>query len=166
MPDADIISDIYLKVKSLYEKQGGPLKEQLTKMTLTCGHKIGKHFHFDPHATAKEINGFFITPKRLEMKPGEFKEFKKEDPVLAFPLLQIVTPRFKPFNIDGKTIHQVGAPWHFGWITTKDRNYKAGNKNAEAFTVGDAANLLAQNAGDSNTTIPKSKAFMVNVAKK
>jgi formate dehydrogenase major subunit len=78
----------------------------------------------------------------------------------------IVTPRFKPFNIDGNTIHEVGIPWHFGWITTKDRKYKPGDKKAEVFTFGDAANLLTSTIGDPNTMIPESKAFMVNVVKK
>ena len=78
----------------------------------------------------------------------------------------IVTPRFKPFNIDGNTIHEVGIPWHFGWITTKDRTYNPGDKKAEVFTHGDAANLLVPTIGDANTMIPESKAFMVNVVKK
>ena len=78
----------------------------------------------------------------------------------------IVTHRFKPFNIDGNTIHEVGIPWHFGWITTKDRQYKPGDKKAEVFTFGDAANLLTPTIGDANTMIPESKAFMVNVVKK
>jgi formate dehydrogenase major subunit len=78
----------------------------------------------------------------------------------------IVTPRFKPFIIDGNEIHQVGFPWHFGWITTKDRKYNKGDKKAEVFTTGDSANLLTPTIGDANTMIPESKAFMVNVAKK
>jgi formate dehydrogenase major subunit len=78
----------------------------------------------------------------------------------------IVTPRFKPFEIDGNTIHEVGIPWHFGWITTKDRKYDPGDKKAEVFTTGDAANLLTPTIGDANTMIPESKAFMVNVVKK
>jgi formate dehydrogenase major subunit len=78
----------------------------------------------------------------------------------------MVTPRFKPFNIDGNTIHEVGIPWHFGWITTKDRKYQPGDKKAEVFTTGDSANLLTPTIGDANTMIPESKAFMVNVVKK
>jgi formate dehydrogenase major subunit len=78
----------------------------------------------------------------------------------------IVTPRFKPFNIDGNTIHEVGIPWHFGWITTKDRKYNPGDKKAEVFTYGDSANLLVPTIGDANTMIPESKAFMANVVKK
>jgi len=78
----------------------------------------------------------------------------------------IVTPRFKPFNIDGNTIHEVGIPWHFGWITSKKRLFKRGDKVPEVFTTGDAANLLTSTIGDANTMIPESKAFMVNVVKK
>ena len=64
----------------------------------------------------------------------------------------IVTDRFKPFKIAGQTIHQVGIPWCFGWVTPPDG--------------GDSANLLTPTIGDANTMIPESKAFMVNVEKK
>jgi len=63
----------------------------------------------------------------------------------------MVTHRFRPFNIEGKVVHQVGLPWHFGWIHPKDG--------------GDSANLLTPSTGDPNTRIPETKAFMVNVRK-
>jgi formate dehydrogenase major subunit len=78
----------------------------------------------------------------------------------------IVTPRFKPFNINGQTVHEVGIPWHFGWVTTAMRKYVHGDKKPEIFTSGDAANLLTPFIGDANTMIPESKAFMVNVERK
>ena len=34
--------------------------------------------------------------------------------------IAIVTKRFKPFQVMGQTIHQIGIPWHFGWIAPKD----------------------------------------------
>jgi formate dehydrogenase major subunit len=64
----------------------------------------------------------------------------------------MVTDRFKPFDISGQTIHQVGLPWCFGWVTPPDG--------------GDSANLLTPTIGDANTMIPESKAFMVNVVRK
>jgi len=64
----------------------------------------------------------------------------------------IVTGRFKPFKIADQTIHQIGLPWCFGWVTPPDG--------------GDSANLLTPTIGDANTMIPESKAFMVNVEKK
>jgi len=63
----------------------------------------------------------------------------------------IVTVRFKPFVVAGQTIHQIGLPWHFGWLHPKDG--------------GDSANLLTPTVGDPNTMIPESKAFMANVTK-
>ena len=33
----------------------------------------------------------------------------------------IVTKRLKPFQVMGQTVHQVGIPWHYGWITPKKR---------------------------------------------
>jgi formate dehydrogenase major subunit len=399
LPDGDIMSEIYFKVKELYEKQGGPHKEALTRLTWPYGKMEGTKFHYQPRMVAAEINGFFLEDRKIEnpTKKGEFKEFKKGDPVPTFAWLQddgstssgcwvycgsvgekgnlsmrrgtadptglglfsewawswpvnrriiyngasvdlkgnpwdptravitwngekwtgdvpdgagdpgkgrppfimkpdgvaslygpglvdgpfpehyeplecpveknlmspqknnpvikrfdkagvgsdldvysgvgscdprfpfigctyrvsehwqtgvltrwcpwlaemqpgmfveiskelasqkgikngdkcivssargevettaIVTARFKPFNIDGNLIHEVGIPWHYGWITTKDRTYNRGDKKAEVFTFGDAANLLTPTIGDANTMIPESKAFMVNVAKK
>jgi formate dehydrogenase major subunit len=63
----------------------------------------------------------------------------------------IVTHRFKPFTIQGNEIHQIGLPWHYGWVHPKDG--------------GDSANLLTPSTGDPNTRIPETKAFMVNVRK-
>ncbi|MDO9630711.1 MAG: hypothetical protein Q7I92_02285, partial [Humidesulfovibrio sp.] len=59
--------------------------------------------------------------------------------------------RFKPMQVQGKTVHQVGLPWQFGWNAPKNG--------------GDAANLLSPSVGDPNTGIPETKAFMVNVSK-
>ena len=65
--------------------------------------------------------------------------------------IAIVTKRFKPFEVMGNTVHVIGIPWHYGWVWPKDG--------------GDAANLLTAAVGDPNTSIPESKAFMVNVKK-
>jgi formate dehydrogenase major subunit len=64
----------------------------------------------------------------------------------------MVTKRFKPFTIEGKTVHQVGLPFNYGWLFPKD-------------TKDDSANLLTPTAGDANTFCPEYKAFMVNLAK-
>ena len=121
-------------------------------------------------------------PWLAEMQPGMFVEMSKElaeergikngdkcivrTPRGEVEAIAIVTPRFKPLVVDGNDIHQIGLPWHFGWITTKNRKYDKGDKKAEVFTSGDAANLLTPTIGDANTMIPESKAFMANVVKK
>ena len=63
----------------------------------------------------------------------------------------MVTERLKSFTIMGKEVHQVGLPWHFGWMVPKHG--------------GDSANLLTSSVGEPNTGIPETKAFMVNVRK-
>jgi formate dehydrogenase major subunit len=54
-------------------------------------------------------------------------------------------------KVQGRTVHQVGLPWCYGWVHPADG--------------GDSANLLTPPSGDPNTRIPETKAFMVNVAK-
>ena len=63
----------------------------------------------------------------------------------------MVTHRFRPFTVDGKTVHQVGMTFNYGWLFPKD--------------CGDTANLLTPSVGDPNTHTPEYKAFMVNVVK-
>ena len=75
-----------------------------------------------------------------------------ESPRGMLEAVAIVTKRFKPFKIQGNEIHEVGIPWHFGWVWPAEG--------------GDSANLLTPSVGDPNTRIPESKAFMVNVRKK
>ena len=103
--------------------------------------------------------------KMRGIKNGEIVEVKsvrgKVDAVA------IVTKRFKPFKINGGTVvHQIGIPWHYGWVTTKMREYVHGDKKPEVFTFGDSANIVTPFIGDPNTMIPESKAFMVNVERK
>ncbi len=69
----------------------------------------------------------------------------------SIEMYAIVTPRFKPFDIDGQTVHQVGMPWHWG--------YGSGH------ATGAIANDITPNVGDANTSIPEYKAFLVNVEK-
>ena len=62
----------------------------------------------------------------------------------------MVTMRITPFKIQGKTVHLIGMPFCFGWTTPG---------------CGDATNRLNVSAGDPNTSIPESKACLVNIRK-
>ncbi len=64
----------------------------------------------------------------------------------------VVTPRFRPFKVGGKTVHQVGMPFAFGWLIPKSKK-------------DSSANLLTPSVGDPNTLCPEYKAFMVNLTK-
>jgi len=61
-----------------------------------------------------------------------------------------VTKRFQAITVDGKMIHQVGIPWHWGY---------AGR------VTGDSGNVLTPDVGDANTSIPESKSFLCKVEK-
>ena len=121
-------------------------------------------------------------PWLVEMAPSLFVEMSaelaKEKGVKSGDLIFIrsargqgeavamVTNRIKPFSIDGKVVHQVALPWHFGWATSRTREYALKSKKPELFTFGNAANRLTPSIGDANTMIPESKAFMVNIFRK
>ncbi len=59
-----------------------------------------------------------------------------------------VTKRFKPMLIDGKEIHVVGMPYHWGF---------------KGMSTGAVCNDLAPSVGDANSTIPEYKAFLCNL---
>ena len=108
-------------------------------------------------------------PWQLEMVPQQFIEISEElakakgikggDKVTVSSArgevwaIAIVTSRLKPFKVVGATVHQVGLPWCFGWQYPEDGS------------GGDSSNLLTPTAGDANTMIPETKAFMVNIEK-
>ncbi|MGE5509486.1 MAG: molybdopterin dinucleotide binding domain-containing protein, partial [Chitinophagales bacterium] len=60
----------------------------------------------------------------------------------------MVTKRWKPFNLGGQKVHQIGMPWNFGY---------------RGIATGDIANKLTPHIGDANTMIPEYKAFLVDV---
>jgi formate dehydrogenase major subunit len=60
----------------------------------------------------------------------------------------LVTERFQPFFVAGRTVHQIGIPWHWGWA---------------GLAPGDSANVLTANVGDPNTMIPEYKVFLCDV---
>jgi len=106
-------------------------------------------------------------PWLLEAEPQLFVEMSKElaklkgikngDKVVVesargkVEAVAVVTIRLRPFMIEGNTVHEVGLPYHFGWVHPKNG--------------GDSANILTPSTGDPNTRIPETKAFMVNVRK-
>jgi formate dehydrogenase major subunit len=62
----------------------------------------------------------------------------------------LVTRRLRPFTIDGKLLHHVGMPWHWGY---------------EGIVTGDIVNELTSLVADPNVTIHEGKAFVCNVEK-
>jgi formate dehydrogenase major subunit len=85
IPDGDIITALYYKIKELYEKEGGKLPEAITKLSWDYGLKMpnGKIKHFDTHLVAKEINGYFLKDTTVKGKL-----YKKGTLVPSFAYLQ------------------------------------------------------------------------------
>jgi len=88
--------------------------------------------------------------KNRNIKNGE--KVIVESPRGSLEAVAIVTKRLKPFKVLDQEVHEVGIPWHYGWVWPPEG--------------GESANLLTPAVGDPNTRIPESKAFMVNVRKK
>jgi formate dehydrogenase major subunit len=62
----------------------------------------------------------------------------------------LVTGRMRPFLINGRRVHHVGMPWHWGW---------------QGVVVGDVVNQLTALIGDPNVSIHEAKAFICNLEK-
>ena len=62
----------------------------------------------------------------------------------------LVTRRLRPLQVDGRTVHHVGMPWHWGY---------------EGLVTGDIVNELTALVGDPNVTIHEGKAFVCNIEK-
>jgi formate dehydrogenase major subunit len=72
-PDADIMNELFLKVRELYKKEGGKFPAPILNLTWNYGKEV------DIHKVAKEINGYYLedvydkkaTPPKLLGKKGE-----------------------------------------------------------------------------------------------
>jgi formate dehydrogenase major subunit len=60
----------------------------------------------------------------------------------------LVTRRLRPLHLDGRTVHQVGFPWHFGY---------------EGLVRGAAANELVALVGEPNVSIHEAKVLTCDV---
>jgi formate dehydrogenase major subunit len=60
----------------------------------------------------------------------------------------LVTRRMRPFIINGKVVHEIGLPWHWGW---------QGN------AVGDVVNDLTPLVADPNVSIHEGKVFTCDI---
>ncbi len=106
------------------------------------------------------------TPWLTELVPDAFAEISRElagelsiktgDMIVVesargeVKLEALVTGRFTPFSLQGKTVHQIGLLWHFGF---------------KGLATGATANILTPDIGDPNTMIPEYKAFLCRVRK-
>ena len=60
----------------------------------------------------------------------------------------LVTARISPLTVQGRRLHQVGLPYHWGWA---------------GYSTGDSANDLVEISLDPNTHIQETKAFACDI---
>ena len=120
-------------------------------------YRLTEHFHF----WTKNVESNAIVQPQPFVEIGEAlakeKGIKNGDMVRVWSnrgqvkAVASVTKRIRPLTVDGKTVHHVGIPIHFGFVGV--------TKN------GFLANELTPFVGDANSQTPEFKAFLVNVAK-
>ncbi len=120
-------------------------------------YRVTEHFHF---WTKHERIASILQPQQyIEMGEELAKEkgIKDGDWVKVWSnrgfikAKAVVTKRFRPLTVNGKTVHHVGIPTHWG--------FKGLAKN------GYLANTLTPFVGDANTQTPEFKSFLVNIEK-
>ncbi|MBR3194177.1 molybdopterin dinucleotide binding domain-containing protein, partial [Bosea sp. (in: a-proteobacteria)] len=118
-------------------------------------YRLTEHFHFwTKHVWVNavlqpeffvEISEQLAAEKNIQ-KGGWVKVSSNRGSVYA---KAVVTKRIKPLICDGKTVHVVGIPLHWGFTGAARKGF--------------GPNSLTPFVGDANTDTPEFKAFLVNV---
>lgn len=120
-------------------------------------YRLTEHFHYwtkNVHLNAITQPEQFVEigedlADELGIKAGDrVKVSSKRDYIKA---VAVVTKRLASLNIDGKKVHQVGVPLHWGFVGVAKKGF--------------LANSLTPAVGDGNTQTPEFKSFLVNVEK-
>ena len=124
----------------------------LTTYRLTEHYLAGGMSRWNPWLTELQPELFIeISPELAQEKGIKNLDWVKiSSPRAQIRAKALVTKRMRPFNMNGKVIHQVGMPWHWGY---------------EGLSKGDVVNELTPLVGDPNVTIHEGKAFVCNVEK-
>jgi formate dehydrogenase major subunit len=120
-------------------------------------YRLTEHFHYwTKHARLNSI----IQPQQfVEIGEGLAKEIgvatgervKVSSNRGFIKAVAMVTKRIRPLNVDGKVIHTVGVPIHWGFMGVAKPGF--------------LANTLTPSVGDANSQTPEFKAFLVKVEK-
>ena len=124
----------------------------ITTYRLTEHYLAGAMSRWNPWLTELQPELFIeLSPELAAEKGiGNTDWVKISTPRAEIRAKALVTRRLRPFRIAGKTVHQVGMPWHWGW---------------EGVVTGDVVNQLTALVGDPNVSIHEGKAFVCNVEK-
>jgi formate dehydrogenase major subunit len=124
----------------------------ITTYRLTEHYLAGAMSRFNPWLTELQPELFVELSPELAQEKGirNLDRVRVSTPRAQVHAKALVTRRMRPFTIDGRVVHHVGMPWHWGY---------------EGLVTGDIVNELTAFVGDPNVTIHEGKAFVCNVEK-
>jgi formate dehydrogenase major subunit len=120
-------------------------------------YRLTEHFHY---WTKNVVSNAIIQPSQfveISEELAKEKGIKHGDMVKVrsnrgeIKGAAVVTRRIRPLNCNGKTVHVVGVPIHWGFIGVAKNGF--------------LANTLTPYVGDANAQTPEYKAFLVNIEK-
>ena len=120
-------------------------------------YRLTEHFHLSTkHANINAILqpqqfveiGEDLANEKAIANGDQVRVWSKRGEIRA---VAVVTKRLKRLDVEGKAVHQIGIPIHWGFKGEARSGY--------------LANTLTPFVGDANTNTPEFKSFLVNVAK-
>lgn len=120
-------------------------------------YRLTEHFHF---WTKNSMLNVIAQPEQfieISEQLAQEKGIKAGDWVKVssyrgyIKAVAVVTKRIKPLEVNGKTVHTIGIPIHWGFSSLGKKGF--------------LANLLTPRVGDANTQTPEFKSFLVNIEK-
>jgi formate dehydrogenase major subunit len=118
-------------------------------------YRLTEHFHYwSKHC---RINAILQPQQFVEIGEAlaKAKGINNGDPIKVrsnrgqIIAVAVVTKRIRPLNVDGKVIHTVGIPIHWGFTGQTKKGF--------------GANILTPYVGDANIETPEYKAFLVDI---
>jgi formate dehydrogenase major subunit len=152
-PVARIWRDAHLNGGNRLVKVGDPeFPYAITTYRLTEHHLSGVMSRYLPWLAEMYESHFCELSPQLAREKGivNGEKITVITPRGKIHLKAMVTERMIPFTIDGRTVHQVGIPWHWGY---------------NGIAKGDITNDLSATVGDPNVFIQETKAFVCDVRK-
>jgi formate dehydrogenase major subunit len=118
-------------------------------------YRLTEHFHYwTKHCRINAI----LQPQQFveigealakELNIAEGQQIKVSSNRGYIKAVAVVTKRLQPLTVEGKTVHQVGVPIHWGFVGLAKPGF--------------LANTLTPVVGDGNTQTPEFKSFLVKV---
>ena len=147
-------------VYKLWKATGNPIAKLgdanfphvMTTYRLTEHYLAGAMSRWNPWLTELQPELFVELSPELAAEKGiaNLDWVRVSSPRAAVRAKALVTRRMRPLRIAGRTVHQVGMPWHWGY---------------EGVSTGDVVNELTSLVGDPNVSMHEGKAFVCNVEK-